>query len=47
MFTFSIGANLNWLVQGGQVYWAFPYGKVSVEKGSSENLMPNCSCEER
>ncbi len=30
MFTFSIEADLNWLVQGGQLCRAFPYSKVSL-----------------
>ncbi len=26
------GTDLNKLVQGGQLYWAFPFGKVSLAK---------------
>ncbi len=25
-------AYLNWLVQGGKLYWAFPFSKTSKEK---------------
>ncbi len=32
MFALSKAADLNWLVQGGQLYWAFPFSKVSVPK---------------
>ncbi len=32
MFSLSKGADLNYLVQGGHVYWAFPFSKCSLLK---------------
>ncbi len=31
-FYYKKGAELNYLVQGGQMYWAFPFNKTSLDK---------------
>jgi hypothetical protein len=34
MFAVSKASDLNWLVQGGQWYWAFPFSKGSLSEAN-------------